>query len=230
MQIGHDWALGFLRGLELRKPAWDAWIESEEWIFDAYIDVISLITGKALSDIIHGIEAEDAGDAQWDESSGDEDEGALGHSMLDDRMLDDRMLDERMLGESISGSDTADDSISDAHTTRQDHRAIEASGIASALADGDMHVSLDRPDRDARTEDRDAAAEGDDEDTGEEDRLLSYDERLEIVADLPWLLIDLHVHRIEMMTPREPIRREPTPGRNDPCPCGSGKKYKKCHG
>lgn len=27
-----------------------------------------------------------------------------------------------------------------------------------------------------------------------------------------------------------PIRREPTPGRNDPCPCGSGKKFKKCHG
>ena len=23
---------------------------------------------------------------------------------------------------------------------------------------------------------------------------------------------------------------EPTVGRNDPCPCGSGKKYKKCHG
>lgn len=22
----------------------------------------------------------------------------------------------------------------------------------------------------------------------------------------------------------------PTVGRNDPCPCGSGKKYKKCHG
>ncbi|MBZ0268570.1 SEC-C domain-containing protein, partial [bacterium] len=21
-----------------------------------------------------------------------------------------------------------------------------------------------------------------------------------------------------------------TVGRNDPCPCGSGKKYKKCHG
>jgi preprotein translocase subunit SecA len=27
------------------------------------------------------------------------------------------------------------------------------------------------------------------------------------------------------------IRRdEPKVGRNDPCPCGSGKKYKKCHG
>jgi preprotein translocase subunit SecA len=21
-----------------------------------------------------------------------------------------------------------------------------------------------------------------------------------------------------------------TPGRNDPCPCGSGKKFKNCHG
>jgi len=27
------------------------------------------------------------------------------------------------------------------------------------------------------------------------------------------------------------VRREgPKVGRNDPCPCGSGKKYKKCHG
>jgi len=25
-------------------------------------------------------------------------------------------------------------------------------------------------------------------------------------------------------------REEPKVGRNDPCPCGSGKKYKKCHG
>jgi preprotein translocase subunit SecA len=29
---------------------------------------------------------------------------------------------------------------------------------------------------------------------------------------------------------RQPIRVEHTVGRNDPCPCGSGKKYKKCHG
>src|SRR5262249_681441 len=29
----------------------------------------------------------------------------------------------------------------------------------------------------------------------------------------------------------KPFRREePKVGRNDPCPCGSGKKYKKCHG
>ncbi len=26
------------------------------------------------------------------------------------------------------------------------------------------------------------------------------------------------------------VKKEPDVGRNDPCPCGSGKKYKKCHG
>jgi preprotein translocase subunit SecA len=30
---------------------------------------------------------------------------------------------------------------------------------------------------------------------------------------------------------QEPVRRgQPKVGRNDPCPCGSGKKYKNCHG
>ena len=29
---------------------------------------------------------------------------------------------------------------------------------------------------------------------------------------------------------REPVIVEPKAGRNDPCPCGSGKKYKQCHG
>ena len=30
--------------------------------------------------------------------------------------------------------------------------------------------------------------------------------------------------------PVQPIRVEKLPGRNDPCPCGSGKKFKQCHG
>jgi uncharacterized protein YecA (UPF0149 family) len=31
--------------------------------------------------------------------------------------------------------------------------------------------------------------------------------------------------------PEEPyVRSAPKVGRNDPCPCGSGKKFKKCHG
>ena len=29
---------------------------------------------------------------------------------------------------------------------------------------------------------------------------------------------------------QEPVKVGPKIGRNDPCPCGSGKKYKHCHG
>jgi uncharacterized protein YecA (UPF0149 family) len=31
-------------------------------------------------------------------------------------------------------------------------------------------------------------------------------------------------------TPSQVKRDAPKVGRNDPCPCGSGKKFKKCHG
>ncbi len=37
--------------------------------------------------------------------------------------------------------------------------------------------------------------------------------------------------RLRRLGPAAPIRRaEPKVGRNDPCPCGSGRKYKQCHG
>ena len=29
---------------------------------------------------------------------------------------------------------------------------------------------------------------------------------------------------------KEPVKAEPKIGRNEPCPCGSGKKFKNCHG
>ena len=32
------------------------------------------------------------------------------------------------------------------------------------------------------------------------------------------------------LSPPEPARAALKVGRNDPCPCGSGKKYKRCHG
>ena len=32
------------------------------------------------------------------------------------------------------------------------------------------------------------------------------------------------------LPPAVPFVAPPKVGRNDPCPCGSGKKYKKCHG
>ena len=47
------------------------------------------------------------------------------------------------------------------------------------------------------------------------DGVLSEDKRREIVKDFKR---------------SKTVRKEKEPGRNDPCPCGSGKKYKKCCG
>ncbi|MDD3352173.1 DUF1186 domain-containing protein [Zoogloea sp.] len=82
----------------------------------------------------------------------------------------------------------------------------------------------------------------------ERDILRSPDERLAalnkaghgLIEDLMpeielWPIIH-HVPPVEMEpiplgALRQPIVREETKvGRNDPCPCGSGRKYKKCHG
>jgi uncharacterized protein len=59
---------------------------------------------------------------------------------------------------------------------------------------------------------------------------VTYRQRLDIVAGLPDMLRDLQHHRIQALTPHEPLRRMPTPERNAPCPCGSSRKYKKCCG
>ena len=41
----------------------------------------------------------------------------------------------------------------------------------------------------------------------------------------------MSLNRGEAAAPKQPVHRtEDKVGRNDPCPCGSGKKYKKCHG
>ncbi len=59
---------------------------------------------------------------------------------------------------------------------------------------------------------------------------LSSDERLDVIAGIPHMLHELNMHRLQQFTPRTPIRKEAAPGRNDPCLCGSGRKFKKCCG
>ena len=43
-------------------------------------------------------------------------------------------------------------------------------------------------------------------------------------------LLDVRRHWFEQSIPPTVKRDGPKVGRNDPCPCGSGKKYKSCHG
>lgn len=53
--------------------------------------------------------------------------------------------------------------------------------------------------------------------------------RLSAMFELPAMLQDMYLQRQEDERP-EPARRGETAGRNDACPCGSGRKYKKCCG
>lgn len=55
-------------------------------------------------------------------------------------------------------------------------------------------------------------------------------QRLDDFGEAIWAVYDLRQIWQSLGPRAEPVRKEAAPGRNDPCPCGSGKKYKKCHG
>ncbi len=55
-------------------------------------------------------------------------------------------------------------------------------------------------------------------------------ERDQLIDEACFGVQDLRLYWVEHAPKPETRRVGPTPGRNDPCPCGSGKKYKKCHG
>lgn len=55
-------------------------------------------------------------------------------------------------------------------------------------------------------------------------------DRIELLGEAIWAVYDLR-QVWKSLGPRiEPVVRAQQPGRNDPCWCGSGKKFKKCHG
>lgn len=54
--------------------------------------------------------------------------------------------------------------------------------------------------------------------------------RLDEVADAVWAVYNLRDLWRNFGERVAPVRADTKPGRNDPCFCGSGKKYKKCHG
>ena len=54
--------------------------------------------------------------------------------------------------------------------------------------------------------------------------------RDELIAEACMAVQDLRLFWVDFAPKTETRRVEATPGRNDPCPCGSGKKFKKCHG
>jgi uncharacterized protein len=56
------------------------------------------------------------------------------------------------------------------------------------------------------------------------------EQRINDFADAVWAVYDLRELWANFGPRVETVRKEAEPGRNEACPCGSGKKYKKCHG
>ena len=54
--------------------------------------------------------------------------------------------------------------------------------------------------------------------------------REELVQEVCFAVQDLRFHWLNHAAKPAPRHVEAAPGRNEPCPCGSGKKFKKCHG
>jgi uncharacterized protein len=54
--------------------------------------------------------------------------------------------------------------------------------------------------------------------------------RDELIQEALYAAQDLRLYWLEHAPKPPPRRVDALPGRNDPCPCGSGKKFKKCHG
>jgi uncharacterized protein len=54
--------------------------------------------------------------------------------------------------------------------------------------------------------------------------------RDELIDEACFCVQDLRLYWVDHAPTHAPIRRAPRPGRNEPCPCGSGRKFKKCCG
>ena len=71
----------------------------------------------------------------------------------------------------------------------------------------------------------------DDEENGEVILHLNEKELTQLESDLPHVLLDIYWYWQAIINKPQTVRREGEKvGRNDPCPCGSGKKYKVCCG
>jgi uncharacterized protein len=103
--------------------------------------------------------------------------------------------------------------------TREDWEAVpEGDEEGAALVDEALAAIAALVPEDEEVGAADAAAEVRDELIG--DALVAAYDLREYWRDL----------QFEQIRVKEPIRREPKVGRNDPCPCGSGRKFKLCHG
>ena len=212
---GADWAAGFEYGMYLQQEAWDERLDADPELEEAVSVIFAL-------------------------SDPDEDE----QGDLDDDLEDDdfeRVDEEPLTPEGVAAA------MADPELART-ARLIEQAGVPDtqvrAALDEIMNVvrggepvagspitrgALDDALREAQDDEVDEGFDESEFEGDEDMEPLSAAERVQLIMELPAVLQALHFARLEEQKP-QPARRESEIGRNDPCPCGSGKKYKKCHG
>ncbi|MDD2535535.1 MAG: UPF0149 family protein [Macromonas bipunctata] len=161
-------------------------------------------------------------------------------SLEDERAYAPEVMDVRGAVASLSDEERAE------MLAELDGEALPA--FAQVWALGFMYVVETWPEEWAAPRDKDAARDledaldrivaitEDDEDAptlnlfGDEGPASISQARVNAYGDAIWAVYDLY-DLWHSIGPRvETVRKAAEPGRNDPCWCGSGKKYKKCHG
>jgi len=134
--------------------------------------------------------------------------------------------------------------ISEGHVKADEMALLEQTGEVWAVGflDATQDFPNDWPEPDLETEEgqlydetmlRVASLTMDDDELKEVFEELYEGEQLsrdELIQEALYAAQDLRLYWLDHAPKPPPRRVDALPGRNDPCPCGSGKKFKKCHG
>jgi len=219
---GADWAAGFEYGMYLQQEAWDARLDADDELEEAVSVIFALSEPDADEDF------DDLDDEGADEEESDGPGSDLladsGENIARDRALRDdpdiRRI-EGFLGEQDLGGTDVRLALEEIMHVARGGEPREGSPITRELVEGMVGPGGELSELEEGLEEADFDEE--------EYPPLSAAERLQLILELPGVLQALHYARLDEHKPR-PARRENEVGRNDPCPCGSGLKYKKCHG
>ncbi len=134
--------------------------------------------------------------------------------------------------------------VDEGHVKADEIALLEQTGEVWAVGflDATQDFPKDWPEPDLETEEgqlydetllRIASLTMDDEELKEVFEELYEGEQLsrdELIQEALYAAQDLRLYWLDHAPKPPPRRVDALPGRNDPCPCGSGKKFKKCHG
>ena len=189
------------------------------------------------SDDLQSMESEHPFGADW--ASGFEygtqfaEEGWDARSLSDEVLADGLAMISLLMEGTIDADAIDDESLAAENDSDEAEEVEEVEDDASRAEEIETFLQNVESLRDAPDEPWESDEDMDDEAMVFDEMLdapLKLHERIEIISELPGILHLMHLRHMDELNP-QPVRRDVNEvGRNDLCPCGSGKKFKKCHG